>query len=393
MNSETVPVSRKCPHLPPPEHLALQRECPISRATLPTGAQTWVLTRYDDIRQMLNDPRFSSDLLDPNFPSLFPRPTRTKPSFVAMDGEEHKSERKLLTGEFAIGRMNLLRPKIEEIVNSCLDRMFAEGGPVDLITELALPVPTAVICGLLGVPYEDHAFFQLNAAHMIDGRLSHEERRDAVIRLRSYIDQLVALKESVPTDDILSRQIIRRRELDSYDHQEMVSTSMVLLVAGHETIANQIGLNVMTLLRQPEALANLRANPANIPNAIEELLRHFTILEFSSSRVAKEDAEIAGVRIKAGDGVFTLTHTANHDPAVYAQPSELDFDRPRNLHLAFGYGPHVCLGQHLARVQLQVVLTVLLRRVPSLRLADPEAELIYKTGGPVFGLQTLPVTW
>jgi cytochrome P450 len=258
---------------------------------------------------------------------------------------------------------------------------------------LSLPVPSLVICELLGVPYRDHAFFQSRTGRFIRRTTSQEERTAAVDELRSYLDELVTEKEQEPGDDLLGRQIRKQREKGATDHEALVSLAFLLLVAGHETTANMISLGTLALLENPRSLAAIRQDPGRTPGAVEELLRYFTIVEFATSRVAVEDVELGGVLIRAGEGVVGLGNAANHDPAVFEHPDELDVERGARHHVAFGYGPHQCLGQNLARAELQIVFDTLLRRIPSLALAVPVDELPFKDDANIHGLYQLPVTW
>ncbi|MGH3499473.1 MAG: cytochrome P450, partial [Nocardioidaceae bacterium] len=231
----------------------------------------------------------------------------------------------------------------------------------DLVQALSLPVPSMVVCELLGVPYADHDFFQSRSARSLSQTTPPEDRRRAVTELFDYLDRLVAAKSDEPADDLLSRQLAR-----SGDFGEVTSLAFLLLVAGHETTANMISLGTMTFLERPDDLRAIRDDPARTPAAVEELLRYFTIAEFATSRVAVADVELGGVLIRAGDGVVTLANTADRDPDVFDKPDELDIERGARNHLAFGFGAHQCLGQNLARMELEIVFNTLFRRIPSL---------------------------
>jgi cytochrome P450 len=391
----SFPIRRTCPFSPPAEYQDLQERSPISRVTLPTGATAWALTRHEDIRAMLADTRFSSDRLNPAFPALFERAIRdgVRPSLIAMDPPEHGPARRAVLGEFTVRRMEALRPRVQEIADSHLDEMLAGPRPADLVQALSLPVPSLVICELLGVPYADHDFFQSRSSVLLRRSIPVDERMRARDELRSYLDELVSQKEQTGTDDLIGRQIAKRRENGTYDHEDLVSLAVLLLIAGHETTANMISLGTVALLEHPDNLAAIRDDPAKTPGAVEELLRYFTIAELASSRVATEDVEIGGVLIRAGEGVLTLANAANHDPAAFSHPDQLNIERGARHHVAFGFGPHQCLGQNLARIELQVVFDTLFRRVPGLRLAAPVDDLPFKDDGNIYGLYALPVTW
>jgi cytochrome P450 len=387
----TLPITRSCPYAPPEEHVRLREEAAISRVTLPSGNEAWVLTRLQDTRAMLSDPRFSSDRSNPGFPlALFGRRQvmNFRPSLISMDPPEHGPARRAVVGEFTVKRMAALRPRIQEIVDEHLDAMLAGPQPADLVQALSLPVPSLVICELLGVPYADHEFFQVRSAKLLRRSTSPEDRRAAVDELRTYLDDLITRKEQEPGDDLLSRQLEK-----APSREELVSLAFLLLIAGHETTANMISLGTMALLEHPEALAAIRENPANTPSAVEELLRYFTIAEFATSRVATEDVELGGVLVRKGEGVIALSNTANRDPEAFADPDDLDVDRGARHHVAFGFGAHQCLGQNLARMELQIVFDTLFRRLPGLRLVAPSAELPFKDDASVYGLYELPVAW
>ncbi|MEO3798379.1 cytochrome P450, partial [Nonomuraea sp. B10E15] len=254
-----------------------------------------------------------------------------------------------VVGEFTVKRLAALRPRIQDIVDHFVDGMLAtDQRPVDLVQALSLPVPSLVICELLGVPYTDHDFFQSRTTMMVS-LASQEDRLRAFAELRAYFDDLVTRKESEPGDDLLGRQIARQRQEGALDHTALVSQAFLLLTAGHETTANMISLGVLGLLTHPEQLALIKADPGRTPAAVEELLRYFTITDTVTARVATEDVETGGVSIKAGEGVIVSALSANRDPAAFTNPAELDIERGARHHLAFGYGPHQCLGQNLAR--------------------------------------------
>jgi cytochrome P450 len=310
-----------------------------------------------------------------------------------MDPPEHGPARRAVVGEFTVRRLAALRPRIQQIVDEHIDAMLAGPRPADLVAALALPVPSLVICELLGVPYADHDFFQTCTKTMLNRKAAKADVIAASDALRSYMDSMVRAKEADPGDDLIGRQISRQRAAGTEDHEALTSLAVLLLIAGHETTANMISLGTAVLLQRPELLAKLRRDPSKTPNAVEELLRHLTIVEWVTSRVAVADTELGGVPVKAGEGVITVNLTANHDPDVFADPGSVDLDRGARNHIAFGYGAHQCLGQNLARLELQIVFDTLFARVPTLRVAIPVDELPVKDDATVYGLHELPVTW
>lgn len=370
----------------------------MTKVTLRSGQEVWAASRHADVRAVLTDPALSSDRANPNFPiptgRRFQRQQKFKPTLLMLDPPEHGPARRAVVGEFTVKRLASLRPRIQEIVDEYLDAMLAnKDRTADLVPALAQPVPSLVICEQLGVPYEDHEFFQSRSKTLLSQTTTAEEATAASEELRGYLDKLVSAKESEPTDDLLGRQILKHREEGTEDHDGLVSLGVLLLIAGHETTANMISLGTLALLQNPDQLAALRADPARTPDAVEELLREFTIAEFVTSRVAVADTVIGGAEIKAGEGVLTLGNAANHDPDVFENPTRIDISRGARNHIAFGYGAHQCLGQNLARVELQIVFDTLFARVPTLKVAAPMSELPFKDDASVYGLHSLPVSW
>lgn len=388
-----LPLTRQCPYAPPPEHLQLRDEAPISRVTLPTGMTVWALTRHEDIRAMLADPRFSSDRNHPEFPAFTHETIPVSLSLLGMDPPAHGPARRAVMGEFTLKRITALGPRIQQIVDERIEALLTGPRPVDLVQALSLPVPSLVTCELLGVPYADHDFFQTRSATLLSRTVTVPQIQQALGELISYLERLITAKEQDPTEDLLGRQIRKQQQQGTVDHEALVSLAFLLLVAGHETTANMISLGVLALIEHPEDLAVIRQDPGRTPDAVEELLRWFTIAELGTSRVALEDVEIGGVLIRAGEGVLGLSNTANRDPEVFTDPGSFDIDRGGRHHLAFGYGPHQCLGQNLARLELRIVLDTVFRRIPDLRCAVPVEELPFKNDSDIYGLHELPVTW
>jgi cytochrome P450 len=395
----TFPLVRTCPFAPPPAYEKLREAGPVQRVKLQSGQEAWALTRLEDVRQMLTDPRFSSDRFNPGFPVLLKsgRPQRRSnftASLINMDPPEHGAARREVVGEFTVKRMKALQPRIQQIVDDHVDAILAGPKPADLVSALSLPVPSLVICELLGVPYEEHDFFQVRSSTLLNREVDQETRMQAVDELQRYLDQLVTTKEAEPTDDLLGRQILKQREEHGdVAHDELVSLAFLLLIAGHETTANMISLGTVALLENPDQLALIKNDPGKTLDAVEELLRYFTIAEFATSRVATEDVEIGGQLIREGEGVLGLSYSGNRDEAAFDNPDELDLERGARHHVAFGFGPHQCLGQNLARMELQIVFDTLFRRIPELKLATPADQLPFKHDSSIFGLYCLPVTW
>jgi cytochrome P450 len=311
-----------------------------------------------------------------------------------MDDPEHARIRRMVTAPFAIKRVEAMRPAIQKITDDLIDAMLAGPTPADLVRSFALPLPSLVICTLLGVPYEDHEFFQQKSSLMINRGSSAEDVIGANDALTDYLDELVGAKLAEPGDDMLSELAARVRS-GELTQRDAASMGLLLLVAGHETTANMIALGTVALLENPDQLATLRAtdDPKVVSKAVEELLRYLTIVHNGRSRVALEDIEIGGETIRAGDGIIVYTGTGNRDAEVFPDPDRLDIGRDARRHVAFGFGVHQCLGQPLARVELQVVYSTLYRRIPTLRLATDIDQLPFKHDGLVYGVYELPVTW
>ncbi|WP_405021190.1 cytochrome P450 [Kitasatospora sp. NBC_00070] len=382
-----------CPFDPPPAYREAHRSAPIGEARLWDGTACRLLTGYRQVRAVLSDQRFSADARHPGFPFLSPGRrelvARTTPSFIRLDDPEHARQRRLLTGDFIIKRVDALRPQIQRIVDEALDRMTAGGGPADLVAEFALPVPSLVICLLLGVPYTDHDFFQRHSRTLLDLTADFEDVAAAQQELNGYLVELAETKRRSPDDSLLSR-LVARGEVTL---AEAAAMGLLLLVAGHETTANMTALGTVALLRNPAQAERLRAEPELMNGAVEELLRYLSIVHHGVPRVALADVELDGTLIRAGEGVICMVSTANRDEEMFTDGDELDVTRDARRHLAFGFGVHQCLGQPLARFELRIALGTLLRRLPGLRLAVPFEELEYRTSSVVHGLRELPVSW
>jgi cytochrome P450 len=287
-----------------------------------------------------------------------------------------------------------MRPAVQKIVDELIDTMLAGPAPADLLTALALPVPSLVIAELLGVPYDDHEFFQENSNRVLDGSLSAEEAAGYSRALAGYLDTLFRQKLEEPADDVLS-EMGAKVKAGEMAHQEAVDMGVAMLIAGHETTATMIALGTLALFEHPDQLALLRGtdDPKVIAVAVDELLRYLSIVHSGLRRVAKDDIEIGGRVIRRGDGILVDLQAANWDPRAFPGAGRLDLTRPARQHNAFGYGPHQCLGQNLARLELQVVYGTLYRRIPTLRPATPVEQLEFNHNGTAYGVRRLHVTW
>ncbi|MFC6063853.1 cytochrome P450 [Streptomyces ochraceiscleroticus] len=388
-----MPRAAQCPFDPPPALREKQQEGPLTRVRLWDGSAHWLVTRYAEQRALLADPRVSADITRPGYPS--PAASRSNTiGFILMDDPEHARQRRMVTAPFTIKRVEALRPAVQKIVDDLIDELLAGPKPVDLVEAFALPVPSLVICALLGVPYADHAFFQENSKTIINRDATVEQRTAAHGRLSAYLDGLVAEKLARPADDLLSR-LAERVGAGELTRLEAARMGVLLLIAGHETTANMIALGTLALLEHPGQLAALRESddPKLVAGTVEELLRYLHITHGGRRRVATEDIEIAGQVVRAGDGLILANDIGNRDPAAFPDPDHLDIHRDARHHVAFGFGVHQCLGQSLARMELQVVYGTLYRRIPTLRLAAALDDIPFKHDGSVYGVYELPVTW
>lgn len=381
----------ECPFDPPPVYRRAAESGPISRAVLPDGSPCWLVTGYHEVRAVLADQRFSADARRPGFPFLSPTQRElatATPSFIRMDDPEHARLRRMVSRDFLVKRVEELRPDIQRIVDRAIDRMVERGAPADLVADFAQPIPSLVICLLLGVPFDDHDYFQSLSATLLDNTITAEQATAAHRELMAYLAGLAERKRSEPGDDVLSRLVAR----DDLSAAETASMGFMLLVTGHETTANQTAMAVRVLMDRPDQVARLLSGPAATQRGVEELLRHLTLVHLGLSRVATEDLEVGGTLVRAGEGLICMLSTANRDTELVGSGEcELDVGRDATRHVAFGHGTHLCLGQALARAELQIALETLFRRLPGLRPAVPDLE--YTAEKIVYGLRSLPVTW
>jgi len=316
-------------------------------------------------------------------------------SVFTSDGEEHTRFRRMLSKPFTYKRVEGLRPAIQKITDEHIDTMLGGPQPADIVSALALPVPSLVISELLGVPYEDAEFFQHNANVGLARYATAEDSAKGTLGLAKYLANLVRAKMENPSEDAVS-DLAERVNASELSVREAAQLATGLLIAGHETTANMIGLGVCALLENPEQLAVIREaeDPGVIANAVEELLRYLSIIQNGQRRIAAEDIEIAGEVIRAGEGIIIDLAPANWDPEAFTEPDRLYLHRAKaSQNVAFGYGRHQCVGQQLARAELQIVFSTLFRRVPTLRLAVPIEEIPFKHDHLSYGVYELPVAW
>ncbi|BBY82713.1 cytochrome P450 [Mycolicibacterium pulveris] len=388
----------RCPFAPPPQMLKMNESRPLSRVRIWNGTTPWLVTGHAVARELFADSRVSVDDRRDGFPhwnehmlsTVYKRPR----SVFTSDAEEHTRFRRMLSKPFTFKRVEGLRPAIQEVTDECIDNILGGVQPADIVAKLALPVPTRVISEMLGVPYEDHEFFQHHANVGLARYATAEQGQKGAMSLAGYLIDLIRKKMENPAEDAVS-DLAERVNAGEISVKEAAQLGTGLLIAGHETTANMIGIGVLALLENPEQAAALRDSddPKFIANAVEELMRYLSIIQNGQRRVAIEDIEIAGETIRAGEGIILDLAPANWDAAVYPEPDRLDLSRDAGQQLGFGYGRHQCVGQQLARAELQIVFHTLLRRIPTLRLAVPIEEVPFKHDRLAYGVYELPVAW
>ncbi|MGW7551347.1 cytochrome P450 [Streptomyces rimosus] len=391
----TLPTDRRtgCPFDPPGELTALS-DRPLRRMRYADGHIGWLATGHAAARAVLSDPRFSSryELLHlpvpmPGMEGMTAVPPAPTGDFLGLDAPEHTRYRRLLTGKFTVRRMRQLSERVEQFTHECLDAMEQAGPTVDLVEAFARPVPALMICELLGVPYAERDRFQEHVATLFDQAADAEARGAAFAAVGQFMGELVAAKRAEPTDDLLS-------DLTTSDltEEELIGVGGVLLAAGLDTTANMLGLGTFALLSNPDQLDALRADPGLAGQTVEELLRYLSVAD-PIPRAALEDVEIEGRLVRAGETVTVSVQAANRDPLKFPDPDRFDIHRKATGHVSFGHGPHQCLGQQLARVEMTVAFPALFARFPTLRLAVPPQEVPLRDRANIYGVISLPVTW
>ncbi|WP_420718546.1 cytochrome P450 [Streptomyces sp. H51] len=396
MTEKTCPITNGLPTLrerpfDPPR--VLSAEGPICRMTFPDGYEGWLVTGYRQGREILSDKRFSSAAAHKHlaFPSDRAQDLGAEiPGlFEHMDPPEHTRFRRLLAGQFTLRRMRALAPRIEEITAQHADAMLRKGPPADLVADYSVPVSSQVICELLGVPGGDRQRFEAGSEKLLRLDIDPQEAQAALMDLVELTGELLMRKQAEPTDDVLSVLVTG----EDITLPEAIGATLLLLVAGHETTANMLSLGTYALLSNPGQMDLLRADESLVEGAVEELLRYLTVVHVGVQRSPTEDVEIGGVTLRKGETVLIHLPTANRDPNQFADPDRLDVTQGRLGHLTFSHGIHQCLGQQLARLELRIGYTALLRGFPELRLAVSPEEIPMRSDMTVYGVHRLPVAW
>jgi cytochrome P450 len=379
----------------PPEWARLRAADPVPRVRLASGHEVRLALRHDDVRTVLSDPRLSRAAASAvGSPTILPA-SQGPATIFNMDPPEHTRLRRLISKAFAYRSVEQLRPRIAEVVAGLLDRVAEHGPPADLAAMLADPMPSTVVCELLGIPAAERGPLHEWLATVIDvtGRpveelIANTETANAILR------DLVERRRRHPEDDLLTALVQAYDGGDRLSEAELLATVRTLFGGGQETTAGQLTKALLTLLRHPDQLALLIDKPALMPNAVEELLRVVPLAVAVLPRIPAAEVELPGGTVHAGESIFALHWLANRDPAVFPDPDRVDVTRAEaGTHLAFGYGAHHCIGAPLARVELQEALTAVLRRFPTLRLAVPESDLVWKENQLSARPVALPVTW
>jgi cytochrome P450 len=375
----------------------LSQEGPVARVTLPDGTDAWFVTRYDEVIACLSDhERFSSEVTRAvrdsqtgNSQALIRKDETLRYTMINRDPPDHTRMRKLVVRAFGASRVDGLRPTIQGIADDLLDQLAGQD-QVDLVSQYAFPLPVRVICGLLGVPQEDSAFFGKSITRLLAAR-GPEDALQGISELKSYIGEKLQEKRAKPADDVLTGMVQAADESGLLNEAELPAMALQLLTAGHETTIYMISAGTLRLLQHPDQLAMLRNDPSLMPAAVDELLRYDGPAMPGVFRYAKQDVQIGAATIPAGALVIASLPTANRDPRQYSTPSELDLSRQEAEHLAFGHGIHYCLGARLARLEVGIAIGSLIRRFPELSLAISPDEVRWKPLNFLRSLVELPV--
>uniref|UniRef100_A0AAU2V622 Cytochrome P450 n=1 Tax=Streptomyces sp. NBC_00003 TaxID=2903608 RepID=A0AAU2V622_9ACTN len=366
----------------------------VHRIETPVGAPSWYVTGYEEVRQGLGDKRLVRNIKHASaayrdnlaVPSAFLSNT-----LASEDPPNHTRLRKFMNRAFAIRRIRALRPRIEEITEQLIDAM-GESGETDLVSALAAPLPITVIGDMLGVPEEDRGNFAYWSDTILSlDRAASKEAGDSML---AFLQGLIAKRRTEPGDDVVSEWITTRDDDgNELTEEELVGLGFMMLLGGYDTTVGMIGGAVMALLDNPERLAQLRDDPAKLPDAVEEFLRYYGTAHTSARRFAAEDFELGGTTIHAGDQVMLCMAAADRDPERFEDPDTLSFDRPDNHHVAFGYGPHYCPGSELARLEMSVALEAVLRRLPNLALKTPVKDIPWRRAYLIRIPTSIPVSY
>jgi pentalenolactone synthase len=391
----SLPFERPSLLAPPPLLLRLQGERPVTRVRTVTGDVGWLVSGYERVRDLLGDDRLGRAHRDPENAPRFSHSAFGGGPNGTFDTElaDHTRMRRVLTRSFMVKRMNALRPAIQALVNDLLDRMAASAPPADLHEALSMPLPVLVICELLGVPYEDRADFRRwsdDSTSMLDP----QRAASGMQQLGAYMAGHVARRREQRGEDVISDLLTASEEEgEAMPEQEVIELGAGLLFAGHETTMARLDFGALLLMTHPEERRLIERDPAAVDAAVEEILRFSTVDTGVMARYARDDIELEGVTIRAGELVLLGMGAANRDDAQFPEPDRFDVRRAQNHHVTFGHGNRFCLGAGLARIELRTGLGTLFQRFPTLELAVPLDEVRLRDDIVTGGLAALPVTW
>lgn len=390
-----LPVPREALFTVPAVYATWREQGPVRKVCVRDGRTAWAITRQQAIREALSDPGTSADRLDPRFPNLRAGVVTLTPgtNLLHMDEPEHGLYRRMLIPEFTGKRIAALRPAIQNYAHRAVDDLLQSDQPADFWPVVGLPIPSQVICALLGIDYDHHELFQRLTTKLLDMTTSAEDFRTALEEVQRFMREEVQKQCASPGDGVIGRMVVDRVRAGELDEEHLVGFAMLLLIGGYETTAKMITLGMLSFLADPGAAELVRRNPDLMPGAVEDILRLHSITDLTAPKLAASDVVVQGCRIPAGDGIMPLIGAANHDPELFPDPERFDPTRDSRGHLTFGAGVHGCLGQNLARAEMEIVLSTVLRRVPTLRLAVPVERVEVDREAVVWGVKSLPVLW
>lgn len=388
------PQLRDGPFRPPVEYERWRERAPLVEAELHSDQRAWVVVRYDEVRETLEHPAISVDAQHPHFPKVRKGVTsRANDTMLRhMDAPMHGKYRRMMARQFTAKRVNELQPELERIVTDAVDAILERGGPVDLHQEVSLVIPTKVICALLGVDYAISGDIQRLSNLTTSASTPADQLAAAAQEMYGLLDAEITAQYDAPRDGLIGT-LIEESKKGEIEHRQILGQVFMTIVAGHETTANTISMGMLQLFERPDLRARVTEDPALIPAMVEDMIRMHSLVDGTLSRVAKEDLVIGGQQVAAGDGVVVNISAPNYDPRRWDDPYELNIERNDRGHISFGAGPHMCLGQNLARAELYLAFEQLLTRIPGLRVADVPDAVQMQNDGFIYGVRNLVVDW